>query len=64
MDIYEHSNAGEAQRAKELVNAISRPIGVLPTLMRQKLRHVVVHIRDETAFAEGLRRSLPSIPNT
>ncbi|MBO9449117.1 hypothetical protein J7426_02535 [Tropicibacter sp. R16_0] len=56
VDIYVHPDAGEMQRAEELANAISRPIGALPTLMRQNLRHVVVHIGDETAFAEDRGR--------
>lgn len=54
--VYVHPDVGLRRQAEILAQAISKPVGNLPTLMRKELSHVVVHIGNETAFAEDRGR--------
>lgn len=52
VDAFVHPDLGSRSRAAVLIDDVAHPLGRLPTLMRHRLRHVVIHKGDETAFAE------------
>lgn len=52
--IWAHPSVGDTEQAKVIANQVTGPLGRLPSFMRQRLRHVVIHHGDETAFAEDL----------
>lgn len=53
LEIWAHSDFGSKDRALGSVDPVAAAIGKLPTFMRAKLDHVVIHKGDETAFAES-----------
>lgn len=50
--IWVHPDFETLDDARAHVEMITEPLGKLPTMMRRKLSHVVLHKGDETAFAE------------
>ena len=52
VDLWAHPDLGSQEAALESVEPVAQAIGKLPTIMRSKIRHVVVHKGDETAFGE------------
>lgn len=54
--IWVHPDVGTISDARELARQAAEPVGELPTIMRSRLDHVVVHRGDETAFAEDKGR--------
>lgn len=53
LEIWAHSDFGSKDRALRSVDPVAAAIGKLPTFMRAKLDHVVIHKGNETAFAES-----------
>lgn len=51
--LWAHSNFGSQSAALRAVEPVARAIGKLPTIMRSRLDHVVIHKGDETAFGEA-----------
>jgi hypothetical protein len=54
--IWVHPDVGSQGAALKLAKQASGPLGKLPTIMRRKLNHVVIHSGDETAFVEDQGR--------
>ena len=54
-EIWVHPGVG-AQAGTQLARDVAERVGLLPTLMRKKLDHVVIHQGDETAFSEDQGR--------
>lgn len=54
--IWAHPDLGKRAAAEAIVRKITDPLGRLPSFMRKKLNHVVVHKGNETAFAEDQGR--------
>lgn len=54
VDLWAHPDFGSQSAAMASAEPVAQAIGKLPTLMRSKLDHVVIHEGDETAFAEDL----------
>lgn len=54
VELWAHPDFGSRSVAMASVEPVAQAIGKLPTLMRSKLDHVVIHKGDETAFAENL----------
>lgn len=54
--IWVHPDVGSRSNARELALQVAEPVGELPTIMRSRLDHVVVHRGNETAFAEDKGR--------
>ena len=54
--IWVHPDVGSESNARELALQAAEPVGELPTIMRLRLDHVVIHMGNETAFAEHLGR--------
>ena len=52
LEIRAHPRFGTVKNARRHVEMIVRPLGRLPSFMRQRLSHVVLHEGDEVAFAE------------
>ena len=52
IELWAHPDFGSQSAAMASVEPVAQAVGKLPTLMRSKLDHVVVHEGDETAFAE------------
>ena len=52
VELWAHPDFGSQSTAMTSVEPVAKAVGKLPTLMRSKLDHVVVHEGDETAFAE------------
>lgn len=52
LEILAHPSFGTVENAQQSVEMIVEPLGRLPSFMRQRLSHVVLHEGDETAFAE------------
>ena len=50
--IWAHPDFGSQEKAVKSVMPAAEAIGKLPTFMRKKLHHVVIHRGDETAFGE------------
>lgn len=50
--IWVHPDMGSQKAAARVAGQLSGPLGRLPSFMRMKLDHVVIHKGDETAFAE------------
>lgn len=50
--IWAHSDFGSQVSALKSVEPVTQAIGKLPTIMRSKLDHVVIHKGDEIAFGE------------
>ena len=53
VDLWAHSDFGSQASALISVEPVAQAIGKLPTIMRSKLDHVVIHKGDETAFGEA-----------
>ncbi|WP_157593857.1 GEVED domain-containing protein [Rubripirellula obstinata] len=53
VQIWLHPNFGSQQNAATYANLLRGPLGKLPESMRENLNHVVVHVGNETAFAES-----------
>jgi hypothetical protein len=51
--LWAHSDFGSQSTALQSVEPVARAIGKLPTFMRSKLDHVVIHKGDEVAFGEA-----------
>lgn len=51
--LWAHRDLGSRQTAEKTIAPVAQAIGKLPSFMRAKLKHVVIHKGDETAFAEG-----------
>ena len=56
VEIWVHPDVGSREAARKLALQAADPIGKLPTIMRSRLDHVVIHEGDETAFAEDRGR--------
>ncbi|MEM1065569.1 MAG: hypothetical protein AAF771_11675 [Pseudomonadota bacterium] len=54
--LWAHPDFRSPETALATAEKITRPLGKLPTFMRRNLSHVVLHVGDETAFAEDLGR--------
>ena len=54
--IWVHPDAGSRSMARKLAIQVAEPLGKLPTIMRSRLDHVVIHKGNETAFAEDRGR--------
>ena len=54
--IWVHPDVGSKSNARRLALQVAEPVGKLPTIMRSRLDHVVIHRGNETAFAEDLGR--------
>lgn len=54
--IWIHPDLGDQVTAETVVRRVAGPLGRLPSFMRERLRHVVIHDGDETAFAEDAGR--------
>lgn len=52
--IWVHPSVGTRQNAEELADLFVRPLGQLPTVMRQRLSHLVIHSGYHAAFGEHL----------
>lgn len=52
LEIWAHPRFGTVKSARRHVEMIVRPLGRLPSFMRQRLSHVVLHEGDEVAFAQ------------
>ena len=50
--LWAHQDFKTKQRALTSVRPVAEAVGKLPTFMRKTLDHVVIHVGDETAFAE------------
>ena len=53
VELWAHSDFGAQAAALLSVEPVAHAIGKLPTFMRNRLDHVVIHKGDETAFAEA-----------
>jgi hypothetical protein len=53
VELWAHSDFGSQSEALQSVEPVAQAIGKLPTIMRSRLDHVVVHKGDETAFGEA-----------
>ncbi len=53
VQLWAHPDFGSQASARESVEPVARAVGKLPTLMRSRLDHVVVHKGDATAFGES-----------
>lgn len=53
VSLWAHSDFGSQAAARQSVEPVAQAIGKLPTLMRSKLDHVVIHQGDEVAFGES-----------
>lgn len=51
--LWAHSDFGSHSTALRSVEPVAKAIGKLPTIMRSKLDHVVIHNGDEVAFGEA-----------
>lgn len=51
--LWAHSDFGSQTAALQSVDPVAQAIGKLPTIMRSKLDHVVIHKGDEVAFGEA-----------
>jgi hypothetical protein len=51
--LWAHSDFGTKPTAQRFVEPVAQAIGKLPTVMRSKLDHVVIHKGDEFAFGEA-----------
>ena len=51
--LWAHPDFGSREAALGSVEPVARAVGKLPTIMRSKLGHVVVHKGDEVAFGEA-----------
>jgi hypothetical protein len=51
--LWAHPDFGSSTSAESAVTPVAQAIGKLPTMMRSGLDHVVIHVGDETAFAEA-----------
>ena len=51
--LWAHSDFGSQSAALRFVEPVAQAIGKLPTIMRSKLDHVVIHKGDEVAFGEA-----------
>ena len=51
--LWAHSDFGSQAATLKSVEPVAQAIGKLPTVMRSKLGHVVIHKGDETAFGEA-----------
>ena len=51
-----HPEIGSKSRAQKYAAKVAKPLGRLPTFMRARLGHVIIHKGDETAFAEDQGR--------
>ena len=51
--LWAHRKLGTRTDVEPTIELVARAIGKLPSFMRAKLKHVVIHDGDETAFAEG-----------
>lgn len=47
-----HPKIGSKSSAQKYVSKVAKPLGRLPTFMRARLGHVIIHKGDETAFSE------------
>ena len=54
VELWAHPDFGSRKSAEGSVEPVAQAIGKLPTVMRSRLDHVVVHRGDETAFGEHL----------
>ena len=52
--IWVHPSVGAQKDAEELADLFVKPLGRLPTAMRQRLSHLIIHSGDHTAFGEHL----------
>jgi len=53
VELWAHPDFETEAKALSSVEPVARAIGKLPTVMRSRLDHVVVHFGDETAFGEA-----------
>lgn len=53
LEIWANSDFETIDSAEFYVEKLTDPLGKLPSFMRQKINHVVLHKGDETAFAES-----------
>lgn len=53
VEIWAHSSFGSVDQAERYAMMLSVPLGKLPSVMRGKLAHVVIHKGNETAFGEA-----------
>ena len=53
VELWAHPDFGSQSSANASVTPVAEAIGKLPTLMRSRLDHVVIHKGDETAFGEA-----------
>lgn len=51
--IWAHADLGSQSAAHDISIPVAEAVGKLPTFMRSKLRHVVIHKGNETAFGES-----------
>ena len=54
--IWAHPDLGDQSAAEATARLATGPLGRLPSFMRERLDHVVIHSGDETAFAEDQGR--------
>jgi len=54
LEVFAHSEFGTREKAEGYVLKLLDPVGKLPSYMRKKLAHVVIHKGNESAFAEHL----------
>ena len=54
--IWVHPDVGSQDAARTLALLTANPVGKLPTIMRSRLDHVVIHSGNETAFSEDRGR--------
>lgn len=53
VELWAHPDLGSQSDAEALATYVAEAIGKLPTVMRSRLDHVVIHEGDETAFGEA-----------
>ena len=53
VSFFAHPDFGSQKAARAVADPVAKAVGKLPTLMRRKLSHVVLHRGDRTAFAES-----------
>jgi hypothetical protein len=53
VELWAHPDLGSPSLAKKHVEPVANAIGKLPSFMRSKLNHVVIHRGDESAFGES-----------
>ena len=56
VEIWVNPDVGSRNEARRIALQAAEPVGLLPTIMRSRLDHVVIHKGNETAYAEDRGR--------